>query len=425
MSSAKDVIDSARTRGVPTPTVSAGGQAPSFGRVVVLCSLIGFLDGFDTQSVGPAASAIAAELGLRISALGPVFSASQAGFLVGALSCGPLGDRYGRKRVLLVAIALFALCTLGTALAHSYEALLACRVMVGLGLGGATPNFVSLASEFSPPKLRNRVVTMMWAAVPLGGMTASFAGAAILPTLGWKALFVTGCVAPLLLLPILYVFLPESHETAQARGVTSREPTVRTVTALFTQQRAPTTVVLWLISFMTWMTLVGVAFWTPSLLQQVGLSASAAATVLAMNNAGGVIGTILIGACLGKWPVHRVLLLAYLAAAAFIALMGAAGIAFPLLLTAGALAGFFSSAVGGGIIAVSANLYPANVRASAVGWALGIGRLGSIAGPFGTGLLVARSWSVTDIYLIIALPALLSAGLVLQLARSAGAAQHA
>jgi AAHS family 4-hydroxybenzoate transporter-like MFS transporter len=425
MSSAKDVLDSARTRGVPTSTVSAGGQAPSFGRVVILCSLIGFLDGFDTQSVGPAASAIAAELGLRISALGPVFSASQAGFLVGALSCGPLGDRFGRKRVLLVAIALFALCTLGTALVHSYEALLACRVMVGLGLGGATPNFVSLASEFSPPKLRNRVVTMMWAAVPLGGMTASFAGAAILPTLGWKALFVTGCVAPLLLLPILYVFLPESHETAQARGATSREPTVRTVAALFTQQRAPTTVVLWLISFMTWMTLVGVAFWTPSLLQQVGLSASAAATVLAMNNAGGVIGTLLIGACLGKWAVHRVLLLAYLAAAAFIALMGAAGIAFPLLLTAGALAGFFSSAVGGGIIAVSANLYPANVRASAVGWALGIGRLGSIAGPFGTGLLVARSWSVTDIYLVIALPALLSAGLVLQLARSAGAARHA
>ena len=226
MSSAKDVIDSARTRGVPTSTVSAGGQAPSFGRVVVLCSLIGFLDGFDTQSVGPAASAIAAELGLRISALGPVFSASQAGFLVGALSCGPLGDRFGRKRVLLVAIALFALCTLGTALTHSYEALLACRVMVGLGLGGATPNFVSLASEFSPPKLRNRVVTMMWAAVPLGGMTASFAGAAILPTLGWKALFVTGCVAPLLLLPILYVFLPESHETVQARGATSLEPTV-------------------------------------------------------------------------------------------------------------------------------------------------------------------------------------------------------
>ena len=161
MSSAKDVIDSARTRDVPTSTVSAGGQAPSFSRVVVLCSLIGFLDGFDTQSVGPAASAIAAELGLRISALGPVFSASQAGFLVGALSCGPLGDRFGRKRVLLVAIALFALCTLGTARVHSYEALLACRVMVGLGLGGATPNFVSLASEFSPPKLRNRVVTMI------------------------------------------------------------------------------------------------------------------------------------------------------------------------------------------------------------------------------------------------------------------------
>jgi AAHS family 4-hydroxybenzoate transporter-like MFS transporter len=168
---------------------------------------------------------------------------------------------------------------------------------------------------------------------------------------------------------------------------------------------------------MTWMTLVVVAFWTPPLLQKAGMTARAAASVLAFNNAGGVIGTVLIGMVLGWIRPHNVLITAFVLSAALITAMGMSVGYFPGLAVAAVFAGFFSSAAGGGLIAVAAGAYPADARATGVGWALGLGRLGSILGPLGAGLLVAQGWQVPRIYLAMACPALLAAGLMMLLAR--------
>jgi AAHS family 4-hydroxybenzoate transporter-like MFS transporter len=401
-------------------------------RVVALCSLVAFLDGFDTQSIGPAGSAIAAQIGIKLSALGLVFSASQLGFLAGALTFGALGDRFGRKRMLILATGIFALCTFGTAGTGTYGALLAWRLLTGFGLGGATPNFISLASEFSLPSRRARVVTIMWAAVPFGGMVGSFASAAVIPRFGWQAIFFIGCAAPLILVPVLMSVMPESAEIesvhsggANPANGTARAAVARhsTVAELFTDGRARTTLLLWGVSFMTWMTLVVVAFWTPPLLQKAGMAARAAASVLAFNNAGGVIGTVLIGVILGWLRPQKVLITAFIVAAAFIAAMGAFIGYFPGLSVAAVFAGFFSSAAGGGLIAVAAGAYPVDARATGVGWALGLGRLGSIVGPFGAGLLVAQGWQVSRIYFAMAGPALLAAGLMMLLARALPSSQ--
>jgi AAHS family 4-hydroxybenzoate transporter-like MFS transporter len=165
-------------------------------RVLICCALVAFLDGFDTQAIAPAAPAIARQLGVAPAAMGPTFAASQIGFLIGAFLFGALGDRHGRKRMLLVCTGLFTLGTLGTALAGSMPILLACRLLAGLGLGGASPNFVSLASEFAAPERRARVVTMLWAAVPLGGMAGAFTSGLLLPRAGWHAVFLLGASAP-------------------------------------------------------------------------------------------------------------------------------------------------------------------------------------------------------------------------------------
>jgi len=396
-------------------------DAPSIRRrVVILCSLVAFLDGFDTQSLGPAASAITAQIGIQLSAFGLVFSASQVGFLIGALTFSALGDRFGRKRMLIIATAIFAGCTLGTAAVGTYGALLGWRLLTGLGLGAATPNFISLASEFSPPSQRPRVVTIMWAAVPFGGMVGSFASAAIIPRFGWQAIFFIGCAAPLILIPVLMSVMPESAEIELGRaGGTERAKAARAspIAELFTGGRMRSTLLLWGASFMTWMTLVVVAFWTPPLLQKAGMSARAAASVLAFNNAGGVVGTVLIGVILGWIRPHSVLITAFLVSAVLIAAMGMTIGYFPGLAIAAVFAGFFSSAAGGGLIAVAAGAYPADARATGVGWALGLGRLGSILGPLGAGFLVAQGWQVPRIYLAMACPALLAAGLVTLLAR--------
>jgi len=396
----------------PLSTVDGAGDLTGQGRVFLLCALVAFLDGFDTQSIGPAAPAIVAALGLKLSAFGSVFSISQAGFLAGSLLFGTLGDKLGRRKMLGLCTALFGLASLGTAMAGSLPALLAARLLAGLGLGGATPNFVGMVSEFSPPELRARRVTILWAAVPLGGMAGAFASSASLPTLGWQAMFYLGCAAPLLLVPVLLTILPETAEAAH-----HDEPVA--IARLFKEGRLWRTVWLWLASFMTWTLLVVTAFWTPALLKQAGFSASAAAAVLAFSNAGGVVGTLVIGAVLGRRRPFGALLIAFPAAALMILAIAVelSGGAFPLVAATAAMAGFFSSAAGGGILAVSASVYPGVMRATGVGWALGFGRIGSIVGPMAVGALVAAALPPSAIYAAIALPALAAACFVALLAK--------
>lgn len=392
-------------------------------RVVSLCALVAFVDGFDTQAIGPAAKAMAEDLHTPMAAFGPVFSASQVGFLLGAVVFGALGDRLGRKRLLIAATTVFAICSLGTAFSPSLTALIAFRFVAGLGLGGASPNFVSLASEYSPPARRAGIVTMLWAAVPFGGMTAAFASAWLLPAAGWRAVFCIGFAGPLLLALALARLLPESHEldAGLVEGVGRRGPgssSTAQIRELFSEGRALATVWLWLASFMTWTALIVMAFWTPPLLQRAGLTAPAAAGLLALNNAGGVIGTLVLGAILTRLRPHLALASALMLAAALLALVGPS-LKEPLLLAAAvAGAGFFASAAAGALLAVSAETYPADARATGVGWALGIGRIGAVVGPTAAGLLVARGWPTGEIYLAIAAPFVLAAVLVLLLART-------
>jgi MFS transporter, AAHS family, 4-hydroxybenzoate transporter len=380
--------------------------------VAALCGLIALLDGFDTQAIGPAAKAITTSLHVPMHAFGPVFSASQIGFLVGAIVFGALGDKLGRKRVLIAMTALFGLASVGTALCPSLGWLLTLRLLTGVGLGGATPNFVSLACEFAKPERRASTVTLLWAAVPAGGMAGAFSAALILPALGWKALFLVGGLLPVALVPLLLAALPESREAAAARSA----PLASTsVAELFSQGRALRTILLWLASFMTWTTLIVVAFWTPPLLQRIGWSAPAAATVLALNNAGGVVGALVTAAALARIrPTHA--LTAVLACAGVAIAAIALAVHQPALLTGAAVvAGFCASAAGGVMLALSSSLYPADARSTGVGWALGVGRFGSVIGPTAAGALVAKNWSTPSIYLTFAVLPVLAAVFVIAL----------
>jgi MFS family permease len=160
--------------------------------VIGLCSLVAFLDGLDSLSIAVAAPLIADSLGLAKSALGPIFSAALLGAMIGALTFGALGDRYGRKRILIAAVMVFAVFTFTTAHVTSYPTLLAARFAAGLGLGGATPCFIALASEYAPSRRRAMVASLIWAAFPLGGAIGGFLNAYILTHFGWQAIFLVG-----------------------------------------------------------------------------------------------------------------------------------------------------------------------------------------------------------------------------------------
>src|SRR6201747_2989868 len=178
--------------------------------LLLTCAAVLFLDGFDTQAIGFAAPSLAKEWDLSKGALGPVFSAGLFGLMIGALVFGPLADRIGRKKIIIFSTLAFGLGTLATAFVQDVGTLLAIRFLTGLGLGGAMPNAVAMTSEFSPPRRRATMVRIVFCGFSVGAALGGLLAAALIPQFGWRSVFVVGGLAPLLLVPILMLRLPES-----------------------------------------------------------------------------------------------------------------------------------------------------------------------------------------------------------------------
>src|ERR1700679_923977 len=188
-------------------------QQPGGGfqlKLLLTCAAVLFLDGFDTQAIGYVAPALAREWGLTKAALGPVFSAGLFGLMIGALLFGPLADRIGRRKIIIFSTLAFGIGTLVTAFVQDVNTLLAIRFLTGLGLGGAMPNTIALTSEFSPHRRRATMVMMMFCGFSVGAALGGFLAAGLIPYFGWRSVFIVGGAAPLLLVPVLALKLPES-----------------------------------------------------------------------------------------------------------------------------------------------------------------------------------------------------------------------
>ena len=403
-------------------------------RIVVLCAFIALLDGFDLQVIGLAAPAIAQLLKIPPADMGAVFSAALAGLTLGALLLGPLADRIGRKRVLIASALCFGLFTLATPLAATYRQLLAARFLTGLGLGGAVPCCIALATEFTPPQRRAAAVAYLWAGFPLGGVIGGLLGSWLIPTLGWQWLFWIGGSVPLLTAALLVALLPESPgylvvcgapaariaallrtvcgiETPAGTQFTAGEATVRSgnVAQLFGHGRALATLLLWASFFVVYMQLVTNSAWSPILLSHAGVPVPRSALAMAAFNFGSVIGTASAGALLTRVGGAIVLPVALLGTMIAYGLVGHAAPDVGLIIALEGFVGLFLGCASSALIALSALTYPTQIRSTGIGWALGMGRLGSFTGPLLVGALLAREWSIASIFVAIAAPAVIAA----------------
>lgn len=393
---------------------AAGRFGATQMRVTLLCAIIAMLDGFDTQIIAYVAPRIADGWGVARASFGPVFAAGPVGLAIGAFVLGPLADKVGRRAVIILSTGIFGLFALLTALAQTIDHLLLLRFLTGIGLGAAMPNIIALTGEFAPPRHRATLITLMFSGLPLGSTIGGFVANWLMARHDWPAVFIVGGVLPLLLVPILWRWLPESPAVAERAPATAAHGSVA---GLFRQGRARLTMLLWLIYFTNLLAMYFLVNWLPTLLQQAGLPLDMAIISTAILNLGGAAGGVALGLLIDRLTPLRVLGWSYAVAIVAIAGLALAGTDLALLLAAAGIAGFTIVGAQTGCHVVTSLSYPAEVRATAIGWALGIGRIGAIIGPLVGGTLLAGGWSPRDMILTAIVPTLVALGAVGVLAR--------
>lgn len=421
-------------------------RAPTIGEIIdqrpmgryqiwtmTLCGMVIVLDGFDTQSIGFLAPSMAESLHIPIQNFGPIFVFALIGLMISSMLSGPIADRWGRKWPIVCCTLIFGMFAMLTSRCATFDRLIACRFLTGLGLGGALSNSVALMSEYAPKRLLAVIVSIMFCGMPAGAVLATRVGAVMLPRWGWQSVFYAGGVLPLTLAVLLVAILPESVRYLEVSGANERRiskivariapelagtPISRSehqdarrnasVIHLFTEGRAAGTILLWLPFFMNLLILYFVVFWLPALLRQTGKPVSAGITAIMLFSVGGIVGSAIEGNLMNRWGQLAVLLAEFLCTTLLIASLAYSS-SFSLMMTITFILGFVVQGAQGGLSAVAATFYPISIRSTGIGWCLGVGRIGSIVGPMIAGMMLKLDWTPRQILLAGAIPALCAA----------------
>ena len=400
-----------------------------------LCFLIVLLDGFDTAAIGYIAPLLITEWGVTRPDLAPVLSAALFGLAAGALSSGPLADRFGRKAVLLASVLVIGVACLASAFSGSLSQLVAWRFATGLGLGAAMPNAVTLMSEYCPDARRATLTNAMFCGFPLGAAFGGFLAAWMIPQFGWRSVLIFGGIVPLMLTVLLLLLLPESvrymvakrQPVERIRAVLRRISTTAANAASFIMtEKGPATnassgagvvlsgaylvgsISLWVAYFMGLVIFYALINWMPILFKDAGLEPRTAALIAALFPLGGV-GAILFGWLMDRFNGNKIIAAGFALTSVAICAIGQVAGNVGLLVLVVFVAGTLMNTAQSSLPALAAGFYPTQGRATGVGWMLGLGRFGGIAGSFLVAELARRQLAFGDIFMIVAIPGLIAA----------------
>ncbi|MHA3893400.1 aromatic acid/H+ symport family MFS transporter [Acinetobacter sp. GXMZU3951] len=406
---------------------------PFHWSVLIWCLLIIIFDGYDLVIYGVALPLLMQEWGLSSVQAGLLASTALFGMMFGAMSFGTLSDKLGRKKTIMICVAIFSGFTFLGAFASSPVEFGILRFLAGLGIGGVMPNVVALMTEYAPKRIRSTLVAVMFSGYAIGGMASALLGAWLVTDYGWKIMFIIAGV-PFLALPIIWKFLPESLMFLTQKGATeqvrhivqkiSPEQTIHADTqfvlndvivgdeaplrALFQQGRLFSTLMFWVAFFMCLLMVYALGSWLPKLMIQAGYSLGASMLFLFALNIGGMVGAIGGGALADRFHLKPVLSIMFTVGALALILLGfnsPQAVLYSLIAIAGA------ATIGSQILLYTfvAQFYPTAVRSTGMGWASGIGRIGAIVGPILTGALLTLELPHQMNFLVIAIPGVIAA----------------
>lgn len=417
--------------------------------MVIACGVLAVCDGLDNQALAFTAPVIAQEWGLEMVAFVPVFTVGLVGLMVGSLVGGWLGDRFGRKKTLLASALCFGAATLVTPLCSNIHELMVIRFIGGLGIGGLPVALAALIAETAPERYRASLTLWALAGIPLGGFVGGFGASRMISEYGWQAVFYAAGIFSLVSLLVATFLISESTHFLSARRAQPKQlatilnridpdgkyratdtfslPAVErqaaSVRGLFADGRRPMTLLFWIAEVIELMIFYVLVNWTPTLFRETGLPIETATLGTAALNMGAILAIIMLGPLCRYFGDRRVtaatFLLTSLGLAIAIAGASIAGAGQVSLLMAGIfLAG--AGCIGGqsAVVVLMTKAYPTAIRTLGVGWALTVGRIGSIVSPFVVGVPLAMGWSAYQILALPILPSLLG-GLCIVLSRKA------
>ena len=403
--------------------------------IVALCGLIMVLDGYDSGEIAFVGPSLLREWHVQPSMLTLLFTVNGIAQIIAALFFGPITDRYGRRWIMIAGIAVTGLASFGSAYALGPNDFLAWRILCALGLAGVMTNAIALGAEYAPARARSFAVIALYCGFAVGQTLGAGIAAQVIPADGWRTVMIIGGVLPVAVALLCVFILPESirflalrrpHSPVIARELRKIDPgavfetstvftsaekaaTKRPVRELFAEGRAPSTLLVWLVFLMNITGLIFLNSWVPTLLHAANVPIAEALRVTMVMQAGTIVSALFMAWCMDRWGAARVLVPAHLLGVVGLALFGQTigGTAW-LTFAMAAVMGAGIQGAQTAMIGFTAGLYPTAIRATGVGSAFGIGRIGTIIGPIYGGMVMSLALPVGDAFLVGAIPAAIS-----------------
>ncbi len=403
------------------------------GLVLFWCVLILIIDGYDLAVVGAALPSIMKDMGINATSAGIMAGSALFGTMLGAIFLGTLADRIGRPRMTAVCVALFSLFTAAAGLTNDPVSFSITRFIAGLGIGGVLPIMTAQMGEFAPAKLRTRLVTLVFAGYSVGGILVALTAKGLIESHGWQWIFYVAGL-PVLLIPFILKTMPESLSNLVKRDdqqelrrlarkivperstpsdtvfVGSPADKVRAapVRSLFEEGRGFSTVMIWM-AFMTGLFMVyALNSWLTKLMAMAGYSLGSALNFVIVFNVGAIVGAIGGGLLSDKLNIKHVLVTFYVVGAVSLTALAftkSTELLFLVVFIVGA------STLGTQLLAYAyaGDFYAPSTRATGVGFASGIGRIGAIVAPILIGWLVSLNLPIEQNFMAIAVAGVIGA----------------